>query len=68
MLGAIAARLSGQLPAQGRFFDGRTGEYPRGQGEGYADIRERYIDPIDDAYALCLCISTCIANEFGAHG
>ena len=45
-----------------------AGEYPRGQGEGYADIRERYIDPIDDAYALCLRISTCIANEFGAHG
>ena len=39
-----------------------------GAGEGYAAIREKYIDPIEQAYALCLRISTAIANEFGAHG
>ncbi|WP_435199362.1 phosphoenolpyruvate carboxylase [Qipengyuania sp. 902] len=56
------------FPRKDDFNMDEAGEYPRGQGEGYADIRERYINPIDDAYALCLRISTCIANEFGAHG
>ena len=38
------------------------------RGEGYAAIRRDHIDPIEQAYALCLRISTAIANEFGAHG
>ena len=45
-----------------------AGDYPRGAGEGYATIRRDHIDPIEQAYALCLRISTAIANEFGAHG
>lgn len=44
------------------------GEYPHGEGEGYAAIRKNYIEPIEEAYELCLRITTAIANEFGAHG
>ncbi|WP_341710763.1 phosphoenolpyruvate carboxylase, partial [Erythrobacter sp.] len=56
------------FPRKEDFTLDEPGEYPRGQGEGYAAIRVQYIDPIDDAYRLCLRISTAIANEFGAHG
>ena len=56
------------FPQKSDFAMDEAGEYPVGRGEGYAEIRRRYIDPIDDAYGLCLRISTCIANEFGAHG
>ena len=45
-----------------------TGNYPTGEGEGYATIRRDYIEPIEQAYDLCLKISTAIANQFGAHG
>lgn len=45
-----------------------TGNYPTGEGEGYATIRRDYIEPIERAYDLCLKISTAIANQFGAHG
>ncbi|NCQ64841.1 MAG: phosphoenolpyruvate carboxylase, partial [Alphaproteobacteria bacterium] len=44
------------------------GDYPQGEGDGYAAIRREYIEPIERAYALCLRISTAIANQFGAHG
>ncbi len=44
------------------------GDYPTGEGEGYAAIRRDYIEPIERAYDLCLRISTAIANQFGAHG
>ncbi len=44
------------------------GDYPQGEGEGYAAIRRDYIEPIERAYDLCLRISTAIANQFGAHG
>ena len=44
------------------------GDYPRGQGEGYAAIRRDFIDPIETSYGLALRISTSIANLFGAHG
>ncbi|KWV95087.1 phosphoenolpyruvate carboxylase [Erythrobacter sp. AP23] len=56
------------FPRKGDFALDEAGEYPVGAGEGYAAIRENYIDPIEQAYALCLRISTAIANEFGAHG
>ncbi|WP_434784986.1 phosphoenolpyruvate carboxylase [Qipengyuania zhejiangensis] len=56
------------FPRKTDFAVDEPGDYPRGAGEGYAAIREQFIDPIDDAYALCLRISTAIANEFGAHG
>ncbi|QPC98910.1 phosphoenolpyruvate carboxylase [Qipengyuania soli] len=56
------------FPRKGDFAMAEPGDYPPGQDEGYAAIRQQFIDPIDDAYALCLRISTSIANEFGAHG
>ena len=43
-------------------------DYPDGPDEGYAAIRRNYIDPIEQAHALSLRISTAIANVFGAHG
>ena len=56
------------FPRKGDFALDEKGDYPIGAGEGYAAIREHYIDPIEQAHALCLRISTAIANEFGAHG
>ncbi|MFA6220483.1 MAG: phosphoenolpyruvate carboxylase [Erythrobacter sp.] len=56
------------FPRKEDFTLDEPGDYPRGAGEGYAAIRAQFIDPIDDAYGLCLRISTAIANEFGAHG
>ena len=43
-------------------------DYPDGGDRGYESIRRDYIEPIEQAYALVLRISTAIANEFGAHG
>ena len=43
-------------------------DYPDGDNAGYSQIGRDYIDPIERAYALCLRLSTAIANEFGAHG
>jgi phosphoenolpyruvate carboxylase len=43
-------------------------DYPDGDAQAYAGIQSAYIDPIADSYALCLRISTAIANHFGAHG
>lgn len=43
-------------------------DYPDEGATGYAAIRRDYIEPIARAQALCLRISTAIANEFGAHG
>jgi phosphoenolpyruvate carboxylase len=43
-------------------------DYPDFEGQGYAVIRQTLIDPIDDAYRLCLRIGVAIANYFGAHG
>jgi phosphoenolpyruvate carboxylase len=43
-------------------------EYPDDDASGYQAIQADYIDPIEHAYALCLRISTAIANHFGAHG
>jgi phosphoenolpyruvate carboxylase len=43
-------------------------DYPDTDDQAYAGIQSAYIDPIEDAYALCLRISTAIANHFGAHG
>lgn len=56
------------FPRKQDFTLDEAGEYPLGAGEGYAAIRANYIDPIEQAHALCLRISTAIANEFGAHG
>ncbi|MEP5937035.1 MAG: phosphoenolpyruvate carboxylase [Erythrobacter sp.] len=43
-------------------------DYPEGSGDGYDHIGRDYIDPIEEAYGLCLRLSISIANEFGAHG
>lgn len=43
-------------------------QYPRSGGDSYDAIRRDFIDPIEDAHALNLRISTAIANLFGAHG
>jgi len=56
------------FPRKEDFTLDEPGDYPLGEGEGYAAIRAQFIDPIDDAYGLCLRVSTAIANEFGAHG
>lgn len=43
-------------------------QYPRSGGDSYDAIRRDFIDPIENAHALNLRISTAIANLFGAHG
>ena len=43
-------------------------DYPERGDESYAGLRRTFIDPIEQAYALTLRISTAIANLFGAHG
>jgi len=43
-------------------------DYPDVEGQGYGAIRQTLIDPIEDAYRLCLQIGVAIANYFGAHG
>ncbi len=43
-------------------------DYPEGEQQAYAGIQSAYIEPIAEAYKLCLRISTAIANHFGAHG
>ena len=45
-----------------------TADYPDTEDEGYAAIRENYIDPIERSYDLVLRIGAAIAHEFGAHG
>ena len=55
-------------PETGDFAMEEDAQYPREGGEGYDAIRRDFIDPIEDAHALSLRISTAIANLFGAHG
>jgi phosphoenolpyruvate carboxylase len=43
-------------------------DYPDLTGHSYAAIREQLIDPIEEAYNLCLRVSGAIANYFGGHG
>ncbi len=43
-------------------------DYPDLAGHSYATIRQELIDPIEDAYKLCLRIGVAIANYFGAYG
>jgi len=43
-------------------------DYPGGDAQPYADIRNRYIEPIAEAYQLMLRIGAALANHFGAHG
>ena len=57
-----------EAPALADFTVDEPSDYPDGDDQAYAGIQSAYIDPIADAYALCLRISTAIANHFGAHG
>lgn len=57
-----------EAPALANFTVEEPSDYPDGDDQAYAGIQSAYIDPIADAYALCLRISTAIANHFGAHG
>ncbi len=43
-------------------------DYPDAGAMTYDGIQSRYIDPIAEANALALRVSTAIANHFGAHG
>ncbi|MET0587609.1 MAG: phosphoenolpyruvate carboxylase [Novosphingobium sp.] len=43
-------------------------DYPDLTGHSYAEIRQNLIEPIEEAYRLCLRIGLAIANYFGAHG
>jgi phosphoenolpyruvate carboxylase len=43
-------------------------DYPDLTGHSYTSIREELIDPIEEAYSLCLLVSVAIANYFGGHG
>jgi phosphoenolpyruvate carboxylase len=43
-------------------------DYPDLTGHSYAEIRQSLIEPIEEAYKLCLRIGLAIANYFGAHG
>lgn len=56
------------FPQKDDFAMDEAGEYPQGNGDGYAAIRREYIDPIEQSYGLAVRISTAVANLFGAHG
>lgn len=56
------------FPQKDDFAMDEAGEYPQGNGDGYAAIRRDYIDPIEQSYGLAVRISTAVANLFGAHG
>ncbi|MFT4027397.1 MAG: phosphoenolpyruvate carboxylase [Novosphingobium sp.] len=43
-------------------------DYPDLSGHSYAAIRQELIDPIEEAYNLCLRVGVAIANYFGGHG
>lgn len=56
------------VPAISDFAVLAPSDYPDSDAQAYAGIQSAYIDPIAQAYALLLRISTAIANHFGAHG
>tara|TARA_A100001391_G_scaffold23304_4_gene12802 strand:+ start:3929 stop:6712 length:2784 start_codon:yes stop_codon:yes gene_type:complete len=43
-------------------------DWPENADHGYEAIHRDFIEPIDEAHALSLRITTVIANVFGAHG
>jgi phosphoenolpyruvate carboxylase len=56
------------FPQIGDFAVTQPSDYPDDAATGYEPIHRDFIDPIAQAYALSLRITTAIANEFGAHG
>jgi phosphoenolpyruvate carboxylase len=67
-VGLLRKAFPVEAPALADFSVNEPSDYPDGDDQAYAGIQTAYIDPIADAYALCLRISTAIANHFGAHG
>lgn len=55
-------------PSIADFTVNEPGDYPDDEGQAYAGIRDRYIEPIARAHGLVLRIGAAIANHFGAHG
>ncbi len=55
-------------PSIADFSVNEPSDYPEGDTQAYSGIQSAFIDPMDQAYALCLRISAAIANHFGAHG
>lgn len=43
-------------------------DYPKSEEKAYKAVHEEFFDKIEEAYKLCIRISVCIANQFGAHG
>ncbi len=43
-------------------------DYPDEGAADYRVVQQRYIEPIERAWHLCLRIGAAVANEFGAHG
>lgn len=67
-VGLLRKAFPVEAPALADFTVDEPSDYPDGDDQAYAGIQSAYIDPIANAYALCLRISTAIANHFGAHG
>lgn len=67
-VGLLRKAFPVEAPALADFTVAEPSDYPDGDDQAYAGIQSAYIDPIAEAYALCLRISTAIANHFGAHG
>lgn len=56
------------FPRIGDFTVAEPTDYPDDAAVGYEAIHRDFIDPIGEAHALSLRITTAIANVFGAHG
>jgi phosphoenolpyruvate carboxylase len=56
------------FPRLGDFTVSQPSDYPDEAAVGYEAIHRDFIDPIEEAQALSLRITTTIANLFGAHG
>ncbi|MBK6490788.1 MAG: phosphoenolpyruvate carboxylase [Sphingomonadales bacterium] len=67
-VGLLRKAFPVEAPALADFSVNEPSDYPDGDDQAYAGIQSAYIDPIANAYGLCLRIGTAIANHFGAHG
>ena len=67
-VGLLRKAFPVEAPALADFKVDEPSDYPDGDDQAYAGIQSGYIDPIANAYGLCLRIGTAIANHFGAHG
>ena len=56
------------FPGIADFAVSEPSDYPDEAAVGYEAIHRDFIDPIEQAYALSLRITTAVANVFGAHG